>query len=144
MGSDSESSSPPPQINQENRPPMMPISYQSKRPNSDVALSSLPNKRPYGSPSLSGRDPTTRVLASRVFGGLATNVEDFDTFTSAEHRYEEHIMATMDTKVPKEELDWLLQSIPLEDRAKEGGDISETAMVSPFFVREANDRRRCF
>jgi hypothetical protein len=38
-------------------------------------------------------------------------------------------MATMDTKVPKEELDWLLQSIPLEDQAKEGADISETVMV---------------
>jgi hypothetical protein len=35
----------------------------------------------------------------------------------------------MDTKVPKEELDWLLQSIPLEDQAKEGADISETVMV---------------
>jgi hypothetical protein len=71
----------------------------------------------------------TRAIASRVFGGIASTVEDFDTFTSQTQRYEEHIMATMDTKVPKEELDWLLQSIPLEDQAKEGADISETVMV---------------
>jgi len=141
MGSDFGSSSPVAQINQENRPPMTSISYHGKRPNPDDALSSLPNKRPWGSPSLSGRDPATRLLASRVFGGLASNVEDFDTFTSAEHRYEENIMAAMDTKVPKEELDWLLQSIPLEDRAKEGGDISETVMVCSLFRRKTDDRR---
>ena len=76
-----------------------------------------------------GRDPASRALAARVFGGLASNVEDFDTFTLPEHRHEEQIMASMDTKVPKEELDWLLQSIPLEDRTKEGADLSDTVLV---------------
>jgi hypothetical protein len=78
---------------------------------------------------LPGRDQASRALEARVFGGLATNVTDFDTFTSLQQRYEEQAMANMDTKVPVEELDQLLQSIPLEDRAKEGADLSETVLV---------------
>ena len=132
MESEFDSSSPPPQTSDENLPLLIPLSYQGKRPNPDDVLSSQPNKRPYASPSLPARDTTPRLLASEVFGGLARNVQDYETFTRPEHQLEEQIMAHMDTKVPKEELDWLLQSIPLEDRTKEGGDISETVMVTAF------------
>jgi hypothetical protein len=107
-------------------PPMPATSSQGKRPSPDNTLSLLPNKRTYVLP---GRDPASRALAARVFGGLATNVEDFDTFTMPEQRYEEQAMANLDAKVPKEELDRLLQSIPLEDRVQEGADLCETVLV---------------
>jgi len=130
MDPDSASSSP---ASQEN-PGLLPPTYSFihyKRGNPDAARSSLPNKRLALSPTLAAGGSATKSLASRVFGGLASAVENIDTFTTPEQKYQEHIMATMDTKVPKEDLDWLLESIPLEDRAKEGTDISETVMVVP-------------
>jgi hypothetical protein len=39
------------------------------------------------------------------------------------------ISEKLDSKVSNQDLDWLLETIPLEDRAKETVDISETVMV---------------
>jgi hypothetical protein len=136
MDPDSASSSPASQENPGLLPPTYTPTYSFvhyKRGNPDAARSSLPNKRLAiaTSPTLAAGGSATKSLASRVFGGLASAVENINTFTTPEQKYQEHIMATMDTKVPKEDLDWLLESIPLEDRAKEGTDISETVMVVP-------------
>ena len=141
MSSNSGSSSPAPQINQENMPPTLLTSSQGKRSSPDNLPSLIPNKRPY---ILPGHDPASRALAARVFGGLATNVRDFETFTSPEQRYEEQAMANMDIKVPVGELDRLLQSIPLEDRTTEGTDLSETVLVRSCKLSQTDDRRPCF
>jgi hypothetical protein len=68
-------------------------------------------------------------LEDKIFGGKALNVESFDTFTSQEDLLKEKEEGSMDVKVPKAELERLIQSIPLEDRAKGDCDINETVMV---------------
>ena len=70
-----------------------------------------------------------KSLEAKIFGGKALNVEGFDTFTSQEDLLKEHEEASMDVKVSKAELERLIQSIPLEDRAKGDCDINETVMV---------------
>ena len=70
-----------------------------------------------------------KSLEDKIFGDKALNVESFDTFTSQEHLEKEHEETSMDVKVPKAEFERLIQSIPLEDRAKGDCDINETVMV---------------
>ena len=70
-----------------------------------------------------------KSLEDKIFGDKALNVEGFDTFTSQEDLLKEKEEAAMDVKVSKAELERLIQSIPLEDRAKGDCDINETVMV---------------
>ena len=70
-----------------------------------------------------------KSLEDKIFGDKALNVESFDTFTSQEHLLKEQEAASMDVTVPKAEFERLIQSIPLEDRAKGDCDINETVMV---------------
>jgi hypothetical protein len=96
----------------------------SKRPTSSEDLN--PSKR-HLSLGTAAQIREQQALQEKIFGDKARDVEDFDTFTSQEdalrEREEENV------KVPKAELEWLIQSIPLEDRAKGNGDISETVMA---------------
>jgi hypothetical protein len=95
---------------------------QLKRPASSGDIKSLiPNKR--------HSSVEKKSLEEKIFGDKALNVEGFDTFTSEEHLAKEREEASKDVKVPKAELDRLIQSIPLEHRAKGDCDINETVMA---------------
>lgn len=72
-----------------------------------------------------------RAAENMMYRG--SDYEDDDDGVIADRTGREEFYAAMsaklDKKVPKEDLDWLLGTIPLEDRAKETVDISETVMV---------------
>lgn len=52
------------------------------------------------------------------------------------------ISEKLDSKVSNQDMDWLLETIPLEDRAKETVDISETVMV--YYQNAFTDIRQPF
>jgi hypothetical protein len=99
----------------------------SKRPAPSEDLKSLAsNKR-----QLSAGTQTyeQRVLQEKIFGNKAAKVEDFKTFVNWDDTLKDE-EASWDEPVGKAELDWLIQSIPLEDRVGEQADLDETVMVN--------------
>lgn len=70
-----------------------------------------------------------RVLQEKIFGNKAAKVEDFETFTAWDDKLKED-EASKNELVPKAELDWLIQSIPLEDRVGGQTNFDETVMAS--------------
>ena len=112
------------QANIPQEPSMGPKIYtpQLKRPASPGDLKSPTRNKRHSSGE-------TKSLEDKIFGDKALNVEAFDTFTSQEDLLKEREEASMDVKVPKAELERLIQSIPLEDRVKGDCDINETVMV---------------
>lgn len=105
---------------------LKPPSNPSKRPSSSENLEPpMPNKR---HSSLGAISREQRALQEKIFGDKAMNVSHFETFTSQEDLERES--DEPDVKVPKAELEWLIKSIPLEDRVKgDSADINETVMV---------------
>ena len=84
--------------------------------------------------------PEDHALQAKILC-KASNVEDFNVFQSAEDHAKDLLLASKDVKPSKEDIDRLLESIPLEDRAGEV-DLTETALVRRY--REmANIRQQC-
>lgn len=110
-----------------NGPKRYPPQLKRPAPSRDIE-SPIPNKR--------HSSVGSKTLEDKIFGGKALNVESFDTFTSEEDLHKEREEALKDVKVPKAELDRLIQSIPLEHRAKGDCDINETVMA---FTHEGYD-----
>ena len=119
-------------------PVIQPLSYLSvnlsgplvdskKRPASSTALDSVHITKRHTSAG-SHKTREERALRETILDNRADNaVESFDTFQSQDDSIDP--LDNLDAKVPKEELDRLIQSIPLEDRAKINGDIDETVVV---------------
>jgi hypothetical protein len=105
---------------------LKPRSNPSKRPSSSENLEPpMPNKR---HSSLGAISREERALQEKIFGNKAMNVGHIETFTLQEDLERER--DEPDVKVPKAELEWLIKSIPLEDRVKgDSADINETVMV---------------
>jgi hypothetical protein len=72
--------------------------------------------------------PEERALQAKILS-KTSNIEDFDVFQSDEDHAKDLAMASKDVKVSKADLDLLLESIPLEDRAGGETDLTETALV---------------
>lgn len=74
--------------------------------------------------------PEERALQAKILS-KARHVENFGVFQSAEDHAKDLALALRDEKPSKADLDMLLESIPLEDRAGGESNLTETALVSP-------------
>ena len=111
---------------QENIPPSSePFHVMGKRLGSQPLP---PSKRSKLSPGAS-KAAVQAHIESKVFQGKALNVRDFDTFISPEDRIADEISAKEDVKIPKEELQNLIDSIPLDEENDESQDIQDILMV---------------
>jgi hypothetical protein len=72
--------------------------------------------------------PEERALQAKILS-KTSNIEDFDVFQSDQDHAKDLAMASKDVKVSKADIDLLLESIPLEDRAGGETDLTETALV---------------
>ena len=91
-----------------------------------ASIAMLKNKR-HGSTTPS---PEERALQAKILS-KARHVENFGVFQSAEDHAKDLLLASRDEKPSKADLDMLLESIPLEDRAGGESNLTETALVSP-------------
>jgi len=96
-----------------------------------AAIAMMKNKR-HGSTTPS---PEERALQAKIIS-RASNVEDFSHFQSAEDHAKDLAMASKDVKVSKADIDMLLESIPLEDRAGGETDLTETALVHTLIMEK--------
>ena len=64
-------------------------------------------------------------IGTKLFAGIAADVEDFETFSYG--KVDDDIGKV--EPVAPQELEWLIQSIPLEDRARGTADVNDTIMV---------------
>ena len=72
--------------------------------------------------------PEERALQAKILS-KTSNIEDFDVFQSDQDHAKDLAMASKDVKVSKADLDLLIESIPLEDRAGGETDLTGTALV---------------
>jgi hypothetical protein len=73
--------------------------------------------------------PEKRALEAKLFRGKAVNLRDFETYISPDDSHVNATNAKSDVKVPDEEIQKLLESIPLEDQDQEAADIHKTLVV---------------
>lgn len=74
--------------------------------------------------------PEERALMAKILNNKACNaVERLDTFSLRDDSPDDIVLPDKDVKVPKEELDRFLESIPLDDRAELGGSTDDTIAV---------------
>jgi hypothetical protein len=68
-------------------------------------------------------------IGAKLFAGIAADVEDFETFS---YGIVDDDIGKVEPVAPQE-LEWLIQSIPLEDRARGTADVNDTIMVLALF-----------
>ena len=128
------------QENQENVPPFpadLYAQWRKRHASTEANPSQAFSKRIMS--HLPGQDVFQKAMGgieSTMFHGPNYEPEDDDDDDdgmfhdrSRKEQFYEAMSARLDRKLPEQDLDWLLESIPLEDRAKETVDISETVMV---------------
>lgn len=124
--SSSSLSSSRPSSSQENHDPFLMEPYQFMGPGKRAGSQPLP---PLSKRSKHDLEQFERkALEHKLFKGKGLSVLDFDTFTSPEDRLADQISASQDVEIAKEELQKLIESIPLEDEGDKA-DIHEIILV---------------
>ena len=124
--SSSSLSSSRPSSSQENRDPFSTERYQFMGPGKRAGSQPFPPSSKRSKHDLEQFE--REALESKLFRGKGLNVRDFDTFTSPEDRLADQISASQDGQVAREELQKLIESIPLEDGGDKA-DIHEIILV---------------
>jgi hypothetical protein len=81
------------------------------------------------SPPKKRRSPD--VDEEAIFAGKGVNVQNIETFDYPGTNYMDEELGGKGDFVPPQELEWLISSIPLEDRANGAADMNEMVMVYP-------------
>jgi hypothetical protein len=116
----------PPLASSQKRPALSEIQdpSTSKGPHPGSMFKFAPNKDLFSPPKKKAKS-----AEPDRFAGIATNVEDFETFSyPGKHGNNDDDVGGKDVATPHE-LEWLIASIPLEDRVKGAADMNESLMV---------------